>query len=76
MRMEDSRIEWRSIHLRTPPSVVASLLPRYKIVSPLLSAKTRAKLVILKDPDDLLLHFDRDQVESFRLDKNIEYEQW
>lgn len=48
----------------------------YRIVSPLLSQKTRSKLVILNDPNDILTYFDRSEVESSRLDESIDYEEW
>lgn len=48
----------------------------YRIVSPLLSQKTRSKLVILNDPKDILTYFDRIEVESSRLDESIVYEEW
>jgi len=42
----------------------------------LLAPFCRSKLVILKEPDDLLNYFDRSELESERLDKTIAYEAW
>ncbi|GMH82083.1 hypothetical protein TrST_g9738 [Triparma strigata] len=48
----------------------------FKIISPLLSKKTRAKIEVLKEPQDLLKFFDEAQLERERLDPDLVYEKW
>ncbi|GMH81431.1 hypothetical protein TL16_g08927 [Triparma laevis f. inornata] len=48
----------------------------FKIITPLLSKKTRAKIEVLKEPQDLLKFFDEAQLERERLDEEIMYDKW
>jgi hypothetical protein len=48
----------------------------YRIISPLLSEKTRNKIVILRKPEDLLEYFDADQLERERISDDVNYPKW